>query len=97
LKNFCGSPCYAAPEIIEAKKAYNPLQADLWSCGVILFAMLCGYLPFCDADTTLLYRKVVSCNYKIPNFISASARNLIETLLEKTPSKRLTLAEIKSH
>jgi len=68
---------YAAPEIVEAKKSYNPLFSDLWSCGVILFAMLCGYLPFCDADTHTLYKKIMSCNYKIPPHVNASAKNLI--------------------
>lgn len=48
LKTACGSPCYAAPEMIEAKKKYEPLLVDIWSCGVILYAMLCGSLPFED-------------------------------------------------
>jgi 5'-AMP-activated protein kinase catalytic alpha subunit len=45
LKTACGSPCYAAPEMISSKK-YNGLEVDIWSSGVILFAMVCGYLPF---------------------------------------------------
>lgn len=47
LKTACGSPCYAAPEMIAGKR-YNGLMSDLWSVGVVLYAMLCGYLPFED-------------------------------------------------
>lgn len=50
LRTACGSPCYAAPEMILGQE-YNGLQTDLWSCGVIMFAMLCGYLPFEDSNT----------------------------------------------
>jgi 5'-AMP-activated protein kinase catalytic alpha subunit len=77
LKTFCGSPCYAAPEMVAAKKHYNPLFADLWSCGVILFSMLCGRLPFCDADAQTLYKKVLSGIYKIPSHVSPEAKHLI--------------------
>ena len=51
LDTACGSPCYAAPEMIAGQK-YNPVLVDIWSSGIILFAMLCGYLPFDDADTS---------------------------------------------
>ena len=54
LKTACGSPCYAAPEMI-AGKSYNGLKVDIWSCGVILFALLAGYLPFEDQNTKKLY------------------------------------------
>ena len=54
LKTACGSPCYAAPEMIQGK-AYYGSRVDVWSCGVILFAMVAGYLPFEDKDTNKLY------------------------------------------
>jgi len=54
LKTACGSPCYAAPEMIEGKNYYGS-RVDIWSCGVILFAMVAGYLPFEDKDTSKLY------------------------------------------
>lgn len=97
MKSFCGSPCYAAPEIIEGKAGYNPVQCDLWSCGVILFTMICGHLPFCDADTNTLYKKVLACSYKIPAFVSGAARDLIQNLLVKNPAKRMSIAELKTH
>jgi len=76
LKTACGSPCYAAPEMI-AGKDYKGLQVDIWSCGVILYAMLCGYLPFEDPNTDKLYKKILDCDYSIPNYVSESGRNLI--------------------
>jgi 5'-AMP-activated protein kinase catalytic alpha subunit len=51
LKTKCGSPCYASPEMIESQQRYDPVAVDVWSTGVVLFAMLAGYLPFCDPDT----------------------------------------------
>lgn len=62
IKTACGSPCYAAPEMI-AGKEYEGLMADIWSCGVILFAMVCGYLPFEDPETSKLYKLILNANY----------------------------------
>jgi 5'-AMP-activated protein kinase, catalytic alpha subunit len=62
LKTACGSPCYAAPEMI-AGKDYHGLKVDIWSCGVILYAMICGFLPFEDPDTNKLYGKILKCEY----------------------------------
>lgn len=59
LKTACGSPCYAAPEMIAGEK-YHGSKVDIWSCGVILYAMVCGFLPFEDPDTALLYKKILS-------------------------------------
>ena len=59
LKTACGSPCYAAPEMI-AGKPYYGLKSDIWSTGVILYAMLAGYLPFEDPDTAKLYKKILT-------------------------------------
>lgn len=73
LKTACGSPCYAAPEMIAGKK-YEGLMADVWSCGVILYAMICGYLPFEDPNTPALYKKIISGEFKVPKFVSPSAK-----------------------
>ncbi len=68
LKTACGSPCYAAPEMI-AGKMYHGLRVDIWSCGVIMYALLCGYLPFENKNTKILYRKILSGEYKLPKFV----------------------------
>ncbi len=57
LETACGSPCYAAPEMIAGKK-YDGIKIDTWSSGIILFALICGFLPFEDPDTSLLYKKI---------------------------------------
>lgn len=95
LKTACGSPCYAAPEMIAGKK-YNGLEVDLWSCGVILYAMVCGTLPFEDPNTSLLYKKILTLNYKIPSDISPFAKDILKNLLI-TNTKRLGLVQIRAH
>lgn len=96
LKTACGSPCYAAPEMIAGRK-YSGLQIDIWSSGVILYALLCGYLPFDDNDTQVLYRKIMRGEYSIPSFVSPDATDLITRILNIHPSKRLTIEQIKAH
>jgi len=96
LQTACGSPCYAAPEMI-AGKDYNGLSVDIWSCGVILFAMLCGYLPFEDPNTDKLYKKICNCDYSIPNYISESGKDLIRKILNTNTEERYNLMQIRSH
>lgn len=69
LKTACGSPCYAAPEMIAGHRYVGAL-ADIWSMGVILFALVCGYLPFEDHSTGKLYQKILNGDYQAPKFIS---------------------------
>ena len=96
MKTACGSPCYAAPEMIAGKR-YNGLQVDIWSCGVILFAMLAGYLPFEDPNTSALYKKILSGDYKIPKFVSNEGKDLISKILNTDPAKRYTIQDIRRH
>lgn len=96
LKTACGSPCYAAPEMI-AGHWYVPSRCDVWSCGVILFALVCGYLPFEDQNTAALYRKILNADYRTPKFISATSRDLINLMLTTDPEKRITIPEIRQH
>lgn len=96
LKTACGSPCYAAPEMIAGKR-YHGLNADIWSCGIILYAMTCGYLPFEDPNTGKLYKKILSCDYLLPGFISKTCRDLIKQILNTDPNTRVTVTDIRKH
>lgn len=94
LKTACGSPCYAAPEMIAGKK-YNGLKVDIWSAGVILFAAVCGYLPFEDSNTSQLYKKILNGDYSFPKFISPTCKNLIEKILSIDPETRYSIEDIR--
>ena len=96
LQTACGSPCYAAPEMIAGKK-YDGLNVDLWSCGVILFAMISGYLPFEDPVTANLYKKILTCEYLVPGWVSENARHLLSRILDVNPQTRLSISQIRSH
>jgi 5'-AMP-activated protein kinase catalytic alpha subunit len=88
LKTACGSPCYAAPEMISGKK-YDGLMTDIWSTGVILFAMVTGFLPFEDTTTANLYRKILDCDYKAPKFISKDLKHFMSKILVAAPLERI--------
>lgn len=96
LKTACGSPCYAAPEMIAGKR-YNGLQTDIWSSGVVLYAMICGYLPFEDPKTSQLYKKILSADYQIPKFVSNEGRDMLTRILNTDPEERATIATIRQH
>lgn len=96
LKTACGSPCYAAPEMI-AGKMYNGELADIWSLGVVLFAMVCGYLPFEDENTSILYKKILRGKYETPNYLSFDIKDLLKNILEVNPEKRYNVNEIRAH
>ncbi|CAD8073804.1 unnamed protein product [Paramecium primaurelia] len=95
LVTACGSPCYAAPEMLEGKN-YDGTKTDIWSCGVILYAMLCGYLPFDEENTQDLYEKIKLCQYTIPNSLHEDARDLISKILAKD-DQRINIGQIKNH
>lgn len=96
LKTPCGSPCYAAPEMIRGEK-YDGLRVDIWSCGVILFAMLCGYLPFEDPDTPSLYKKITAGTYNLHKSLSEPAKDLISKVLNGNQAERYNIDQIRSH
>lgn len=80
-----------------AGKQYHGPAADTWSLGVILFALVCGHLPFEDPNTSNLYRKILSGEYKTPKWISPEVKDLIRKILETDPEKRLTISQIRLH
>ncbi|KAH3674324.1 hypothetical protein WICMUC_003396 [Wickerhamomyces mucosus] len=98
LETSCGSPHYAAPEIVSGKH-YHGFESDVWSCGVILFALLTGRLPFDDENIRSLLLKVQSGTFEMPSSdeISIEAQDLLSKMLTVDPSKRIKTHEILNH
>ncbi|XP_057279906.1 maternal embryonic leucine zipper kinase isoform X2 [Pezoporus wallicus] len=96
LNTCCGSPAYAAPELIQGK-AYIGSEADIWSMGVLLYALLCGYLPFDDDNVMAVYRKIMRGKYSIPKWLSPSSTLLLNQMLQVDPKKRITVKHLLNH
>jgi 5'-AMP-activated protein kinase catalytic alpha subunit len=80
-----------------AGKRYKGLKSDVWSSGVVLFAMVCGYLPFEDPKTSNLYKKILSADYQIPKFVSSECADLLTKILNTNPDTRYSIDDIRSH
>lgn len=93
LHTTCGTPAYVAPEVI-GRKGYDGGKADIWSCGVILYVLLAGFLPFHDSNLMEMYRKIGKAEFKYPNWFTTEARRLISKMLDPNPSTRITIAKI---
>ena len=96
LKTSCGSPNYAAPEVISGSLYAGP-EVDVWSCGVILYALLCGSLPFDDENIRALFKKIKGGVYNIPPHVGVGVRDLIQRMLIVDPLKRITVPQIMAH
>ncbi|KAF4509531.1 hypothetical protein G6O67_003700 [Ophiocordyceps sinensis] len=94
LKTSCGSPNYAAPEVIGGKLYAGP-EVDVWSCGVILYVLLVGRLPFDDEHIPSLFAKIARGTYSIPPWMPNGAANLIKKMLVVNPVQRATIEEIR--
>lgn len=94
LKTSCGSPNYAAPEVISGKLYAGP-EVDVWSCGVILYVLLVGRLPFDDEFIPSLFKKISSGTYSTPPFVSSGARHIIHKMLKVNAIQRITIQEIR--
>lgn len=104
MQTSCGSPCYAAPELVISEGLYVGSAVDIWSCGVILYAMLAGYLPFDDDpanpdgdNINLLYKYIVNTPLSFPDYISEEARDLLCMMLVPDPTRRADLHSIMQH
>ncbi|KAL0328984.1 UNVERIFIED_CONTAM: CBL-interacting serine/threonine-protein kinase, partial [Sesamum calycinum] len=93
LHTTCGTPNYVAPEVIN-NKGYDGAKADLWSCGVILFVLMAGFLPFEESNLMALYKKIFKADFSCPAWFSSSAKKLIKRILDPNPSTRITIAEM---
>ncbi|KAL7786404.1 hypothetical protein V8C37DRAFT_294884 [Trichoderma ceciliae] len=104
MQTSCGSPCYAAPELVVSDSLYTGRKVDVWSCGVILYAMLAGYLPFDDDpanpegdNINLLYKYIVTTPLTFPEYVTPHARDLLRRILVPNPRKRADLFEVARH
>nr|DAD33916.1 TPA_asm: hypothetical protein HUJ06_012767 [Nelumbo nucifera] len=93
LHTTCGTPNYVAPEVIN-NKGYDGAKADLWSCGVILFVLMAGYLPFEDSNLMQLYKKIFKADFNCPSWFSTSAKKLIKRILDPNPETRISISEV---
>lgn len=96
LKTDCGSPNYVAPEII-LKRKYCGTEVDTWSCGVILYSLLAGRLPFDEEIMPALFKKICDADYKMPKHFSPEVQDLIKRMLEPDPTKRIKFHQISKH
>ncbi|GAB2229532.1 hypothetical protein Droror1_Dr00013778 [Drosera rotundifolia] len=93
LHTTCGTPAYVAPEVIH-RKGYDGAKADIWSCGVVLFVLLAGYLPFQDTNLMEMYRKIGKAEYRFPNWFPPDVRRLLSKILDPNPNTRISTAQI---
>ena len=96
LSTLCGSPHYAAPEVLQGR-GYKPRPVDIWSAGIVLYYMLSGKLPFQGDSDQDLYKKIIDGNIKNIDGVSKEANDLIKNILNPNPMKRINISQIKKH
>ncbi|CAH8312531.1 unnamed protein product [Eruca vesicaria subsp. sativa] len=94
LHTTCGTPAYVAPEVIN-RKGYDGTKADIWSCGVVLFVLLAGYLPFHDSNLMEMYRKIGKADFKCPSWFAPEVKRLLCKMLDPNHESRISIARIK--
>ncbi|NP_001302594.1 CBL-interacting serine/threonine-protein kinase 9-like [Brassica napus] len=93
LHTACGTPNYVAPEVL-SDKGYDGAAADVWSCGVILFVLMAGYLPFDEPNLMTLYKRICKAEFNCPPWFSPGAKNVIKRILDPSPITRISIAEL---
>ena len=96
MQTVCGTPNYVAPEVLK-ERGYNGVMADVWSCGIILFVMLAGYLPFDDTNINGLFNKIERGEYRMARNFSDGARDLISKMIVVDPGRRFTMDNVVAH
>ena len=96
LQTACGTPFYAPPEMLEGLQ-YNGEASDIWSCGIILYAMLCGSLPFQESKEEIIVKKIKTHDYIIPDYLSKEAQDILYHILKVNPEERFNVDKIKQH
>ncbi|MBA0869356.1 hypothetical protein Goshw_027361, partial [Gossypium schwendimanii] len=93
LHTTCGTPAYVAPEVIN-KKGYDGAKADIWSCGVILYVLMAGFLPFHDQNLMEMYKKICRGDFKCPQWLPPEVRKLLSRILDPNPNQRITVEKL---
>ncbi|CAN6333497.1 unnamed protein product [Urochloa humidicola] len=93
LHTTCGTPAYVAPEVI-SRKGYDGAKVDTWSCGVILFVLMAGYLPFQDSNLVEMYRKIGKADFKCPPWFPCDVKKLVTRILDPNPRTRMPITKI---
>uniref|UniRef100_A0A2K6LSV0 non-specific serine/threonine protein kinase n=1 Tax=Rhinopithecus bieti TaxID=61621 RepID=A0A2K6LSV0_RHIBE len=96
LQTCCGSLAYAAPELIQGK-SYLGSEADVWSMGILLYVLMCGFLPFDDDNVMALYKKIMRGKYDVPKWLSPSSILLLQQMLQVDPKKRISMKNLLNH
>ncbi|KPA79957.1 putative protein kinase [Leptomonas pyrrhocoris] len=96
FETSCGTPNYASPEVVGGR-LYGGPEADVWSCGVVLYAMLCGTLPFDDQNIGVLFKKIQTADYAMPSHVSPQAQDLLRRVLVVNPLERATMEQVMQH